>query len=366
MALVKKSTWRQMRHNASLWARDLSDGISRSLQFDGINGGINESMREDIPWDETEEERLDREQREQEDRDLEEQEMQDEIDRQREEDERAWQEEQDRLLEKESREPGAWQQAWDRFQESSFYQGYRNTRNALVGGAVMSAGLGLTSGGVGLAITAAPGALYVGKELKGWIDDKLEAGREWQAAREAEKAKEGAVELTPEEEALSSYVDGYVDRHGHGRELDEWQIQALRRRGMEEAVNAGIGPKELLDSAGLAAAAHHQGDGRDVRSALSDYQSALHETEEKLRKAEAQAAAGVAEDQRQKAEPGSVAYNNIKAKERTVDQKIQEQEALLDGMSAKPVDPAFVQASSEALVANLRQAETPGFQLGRM
>ena len=132
------------------------------------------------------------------------------------------------------------------------------------------------------------------------------------------------------------------------------------------AVNAGIGPKELLDSAGPAAAAHHQGDGRDAGSALSDYQSALHETEEKLRKAEAQAAAGVAEDQRQKAEPGSVAYNNIKAKERTVDQKIQEQEALLDGMSAKPVDPAFVQASSEALVANLRQAETPGFQLGRM
>lgn len=363
MALVKKSTWRQMRHDAGLWARNLSDGLNSALQFENINGGINDSMRDDIPYDETEAERLDREQREREDREREEQEIQDRIDQEREDQEREWQEEQDRLLEKEAGEPGPWQQAWDKFKDSSFYQGYRNTRNALIGGAVVGAGLGITSGGAGLAIAAAPGAIYAGKELKGWVDGKLDAYREWQATREEEKSKENAVELTPEEQALSRYVDGYVAEHANGRELEDWQIETLRGRGIDEAVKAGIGPKELVDAAGKAAGAVQSGDP-DFRSAQLDYELKINEMTERLRKAEAQASVGVAEDQRQQAEPGSVAYNNIKAKERTVDQKIREQEELLDGARSGKVDPAFVQASADGLLAGLEQPGDQGLQFG--
>ena len=363
MALVKKSTWRQMRHDAGLWARDLSDGLNNMLRFENVNGSINDSMREDIPHDETEAERLDREQREREDREREEQEIQDRIDQEREDQEREWQEEQDQLLEKEAGEPGPWQQAWDKFKDSSFYQGYRNTRNALIGGAVVGAGLGITSGGAGLAIAAAPGAIYAGKELKGWVDGKLDAYREWQAARGEERSKEDVVELTPEEQALSRYVDGYVAGHANGRELEDWQVETLRGRGIDEAVKAGIGPKELLDSAGAAMAAVRAGSDDAQRRQL-DYGMKLTEAQERLRKAEAQASVGVAEDQRQKAAPGSVAYNNIKAKERTVDQKIQEQEALLDGARSGKVDPAFVQASADELVAGLEKPSDPGFQFG--
>ena len=274
MALgVRKSTWRQLSHDIGLSLRDVNDGINHGLRFENVNGGMQESLREDIPVDETDQERWEREEEERREREEEEQEIQDEIDREREEQEREWQEEQDRILAEEARQPGAFQQMWDKFKESdayqSFHDGYVGARNALVGGALVGAGLGVTAGTPALAITAAPAVYSVGKDVAGWIKSKQEA----QAQREAEaQAAEAAKEL---------------------------------------------------------------------------------------RKAEAQASVGVSEDQRQKAEVGSTAYNNIKAKERTVDQVIAESEAAVVEATSKKVDPDFVQKSADELMARLEKADQP-------
>lgn len=277
MASVKRSTWRSMTHSLNNYLSDFTSGVSDAFMAAAapVNESMNEGLRDDIPANETEEERMERERQEQEEREQEAWEAeQEEMDR-LEEEERAWQEEQDRILAEEAKEPGAFSKMYDAFRDSSFYTGYSGVRNMMVGGAMIGAGLGIT-GSAGLVTAAALPVASTAADL-------------FRAARE--------------------------------KLYGEWEV--------------------------------------------------LKDEEKKLMEAEAESVNGVPEDQRQtKAEPGTMEYNNIKAKEKTIDQKLAETQLDPEDMSGgsdapEKVDPEFVKQTAEELVAGIQMEPENDFDFAR-